>query len=79
MSEQPWPVGSATGVGSMPGTDVREAMRVVLGELPDLPHLPELPGRGVGADLTGRTVGLLLDLHAEVQPSGWRFVDVRRS
>ena len=75
VTEQPWPDGSATGVGSMPGTDVREAMRVVVGELPDLPHLPELPGRGVGADLTGRTVGLLLDLHAEVQPSGWRFVD----
>ncbi len=75
MSEQPWPAGSATGVGSMPGTDVREAMRIVVGELSDLPHLSELPGRGVGADLTGRTVGLLLDLHAEVQPSGWRFVD----
>ena len=29
VSEQPWPAGSATGVGSMPGTDVREAMRVV--------------------------------------------------
>ncbi len=62
----------ATGVGSMPGTDVREATRVVLGELPELPHLPELPARGVGADLTGRAVGLLVDLHAEVQPSGWR-------
>ena len=34
----------ATGVGSMPGEDFAEAVRVVLGELPDLPHLPELPG-----------------------------------
>ena len=75
MSERPWPGGAATGVGSMPGTDVREATRVVLGELPDLPHLPELPARGVGADLTGRAVGLLVDLHAEVQPSGWRVAD----
>ena len=75
MTERPWPVGAATGVGSMPGTDIREATRVVLGELPDLPHLPELPGRGVGADLTGRTIGLLVDLHAEVQPSGWRVAD----
>ena len=47
----PWPVGSATGIGSMPGTDIAEAQRVVLGELPDLPHLPELPARGPGADL----------------------------
>lgn len=66
------PFGAATGVGSMPGTDVREATQVVLGELPDLPHLPELPDRGVGADMTGRAVALLIDLHADVQPSGWR-------
>ena len=68
----PWPDASATGVGSMPGTDVREAMRVVLGEVPDLPHLPELPARGPGADLVGRGVAALVDLHAEVWPSGWR-------
>ena len=37
----------------MPGTDDREyaeAVRVVLGELPDLPHVPELPGRGATRD-----------------------------
>src|SRR2546421_614052 len=33
----------------MPGTDIAEALRVVLGELPDLPYLPELPARGPGA------------------------------
>ena len=55
-----WPDGAATGVGSMPGTDVREAtFGVVLGELPDLPLLPELPGRGPGADMIGRTLALL--------------------
>jgi len=70
-----WADGSATGVGSMPGVDVREAVRLVLGELPDLPHLPELPERGPGADLTGRGLALLVDLHADVQPSGWRFTD----
>lgn len=59
----------------MPGDDIREAVRIVVGELPQLPHLPELPGRGVGADLTGRGAGLLVDLYAEVQPSGWRFAD----
>ncbi|WP_433326981.1 methionine synthase [Spirillospora sp. CA-294931] len=71
----PWGVGSASGVGSYPGDDPREALRVVLGELPDLPHLPELPARGPGADLTGRTAGLLVDLPVRVEPSGWRFSD----
>jgi len=69
----PWPAGSATGVGSMPGTDPAEAVAVVLGELPDFPHLPELPGRGPGADLTGRTAALLVGLAVETATSGWRF------
>ena len=55
----------------MPG----EAVATVLGELPQLPHLPELPGRGPGADLVGRTAALLVDLHVDLQPSGWRLVD----
>ncbi|GAA4127832.1 methionine synthase [Actinomadura keratinilytica] len=71
----PWAVGSATGVGSYPGDDPAEALRIVLGELPELPHLPELPDRGPGADLTGRTAGLLVDLPVHLQPSGWRFAD----
>lgn len=69
------PPGTATGVGSLPGTDIREAVRLVLGELPDLPHLPELPARGPGADLIGRSAGLLVDLHVDLQPAGWRLVD----
>lgn len=56
----------------MPGTDADEAARVVLGELPGLPHLVELPARGVGADLIGRTCALLVDLPVEVVPSGYR-------
>jgi hypothetical protein len=56
----------------MPGTDPAEAMAVILGELPDLPHLPELPGRGVGADMVGRTAGLLVDLPVETTPAGWK-------
>ncbi len=68
----------------MPGTDPAEALRVILGELPDLPHLPELPGRGPGADLTGRTAALLVDLPVETTPSGWRLAaspgrDLRRA
>ncbi len=67
-----WPRGAATGVGSLPGTDPFEASRLVLGELPDLPHLPELPGRGPGSDLIGRGAALLTDIHVELPPSGWR-------
>lgn len=70
-----WPPGSATGLGSMPGTDIRESIRVVLGEVPDLPHLPELPDRGPGGDMLGRAVHLLEGLHGDVQPSGWRLTD----
>ena len=67
-----WPDGAATGIGSMPGTDIAEAAAVVVGELPLLPHLPELPARGVGADLIGRTAALLVDIYTEVWPSGYR-------
>lgn len=67
--------GAATGIGSVPYDDVDEAVRVAFGELPELPHLPELPARGVGADLVGRSAGLLVDLHVDLQPSGWRLVD----
>ena len=59
----------------MPGTNPAEAMRVVAGELPDFPHLPELPDRGPGADLTGRTAALLVDIAAEVTPRGWRIAE----
>ncbi|SCF31193.1 uroporphyrinogen decarboxylase/cobalamine-independent methonine synthase family protein [Micromonospora chokoriensis] len=86
MTDQawPWPAGSATGIGSLPGTDIGEAQRVVLGELPDLPHLPELPARGPGADLIGRSAGLLVDLPVEVYAGRWRVAprpgrDLRRA
>ncbi|HEX5740732.1 MAG TPA: methionine synthase, partial [Pilimelia sp.] len=56
----------------LPGTDIAEAQRIVLGELPDLPHLPELPARGPGADLVGRGAGLLADLPVELYAARWR-------
>ena len=59
----------------MPGTDPAEAMRVIAGELPDFPHLPELPDRGPGADLTGRTAALLVEIPVEVTPRGWRLAE----
>ena len=59
----------------MPGISPAEAMRVVAGELPEFPHLPELPDRGPGADLTGRTAALLVDMAVEVTPRGWRLAE----
>lgn len=70
-----WEGPGATGIGSMPGTDAREAVRTAVGELESFPFLPELPVRGPGADMTGRSLGLLVELWAAVEPSGWRFAD----
>ncbi|MEV7366493.1 methionine synthase [Streptomyces sp. NPDC091299] len=67
--------GAATGVGSMPGEDAREAAKTVTGSFEDFPFLPELPARGPGADMIGRTAGMLVDLYARVEPSGWRISD----
>lgn len=64
----------ATGIGSFPGADQRdfdEALRIVLGEL-SLPFLPEVPGRGAPAGMVGRTLGLVTELDADLQPAGWR-------
>ncbi len=74
----------ATGVGSMPGTDLAESLRVVLDTVGDLPYVPELPGRGVHAGMIGRTLSILEGLEADLQPDGWRIgvgegADVRRA
>ncbi|TAL21305.1 MAG: methionine synthase [Frankiales bacterium] len=68
---------AATGIGSLPGTDPVEAVRLVLGTLPDLPFLPELPARGPHADLAGRSAALLADLPVDLQPAGWRLTSGR--
>ena len=67
----------ATGIGSHPGTDVREVLKGVRELLGDghLPYLPELPARGPGADMVGRGAALLVEMPVDLQPSGWRFVD----
>jgi methionine synthase II (cobalamin-independent) len=71
-------VSLATGVGSMPGDDNRayvEAVRLTLGELPDLAFVPELPGRGVAANMTGRAFAIVDGLGVDLQPAGWRLTD----
>jgi methionine synthase II (cobalamin-independent) len=70
-------VSRASGIGSWPDTDVREAVSAVRDLLSEdgLPYLPELPARGPGADLIGRSAGLLADLAVDLRPMGWRFVD----
>ncbi|OAH15855.1 methionine synthase [Streptomyces jeddahensis] len=70
--------GPATGIGSMPGSDTREAAKTVVGTFgggEGMPYLPELPARGPGADMIGRTAGMLVELYARVEPSGWRIGD----
>lgn len=65
-----------TAVGSFPGTNVREIVAVIAGEIPGLPVLPELPARGPGADMIGRTGALLGRLSSAfaltTTPTGWR-------
>jgi methionine synthase II (cobalamin-independent) len=60
----------------MPGENPLEAARVIAGELPELPFLAELPGRGPGADITGRAAALLVDIPVELAgPRGWRIAE----
>lgn len=59
----------------MPGGDAREAAKTVTGSFEEFPYLAELPARGPGADMIGRTAGMLVELYARVEPSGWRIGD----
>lgn len=62
----------ATGIGSLPGRDISEAVRETFGELPDFPYLPELPARGPGAGMIGRAAALLVELPVELYSGRWR-------
>lgn len=71
------PAVAHTGPGPMPGTDTREAARIVMGECHGLPFLPELAERGPGSEQAGRTLAMLVDLPVDVSPRGWRLADSR--
>ena len=74
-TKRSWGPATATGVGSMPGGDAREAAKTVTGSFEELPYLAELPARGPGADMIGRSLGLLVEMYGHVEPSGWRISD----
>jgi hypothetical protein len=65
----------STGIGSWPGTDVTDALKIAFAECPDLPYLPELPARGAHADLIGRGTAAFTGLPVDLQPAGWRLAD----
>ncbi|MBO0811605.1 MAG: hypothetical protein J2P23_06120 [Microlunatus sp.] len=65
----------STGIGSWPGTELVEALKISFDEAPELPYLPELPDRGVGSQLVGRGVAVLSGIGADLQPAGWRLTD----
>lgn len=56
----------------MPGEDFAASLRVVTDMTPELVAIPELPARGPASSMTGRAIGLLTDLGADLQPAGWR-------
>lgn len=64
----------------MPGLSAAEACAISAGEF-DIPFLPELPERGPGADLIGRTLGLVHGVTGEfaaiTTASGWQLAGVR--
>lgn len=68
---------TASGIGSLPGENPRESVRMVRDLLGDngIPFLPELPARGPGADMVGRSASALAGMPVDLQPSGWRLTD----
>ena len=64
-----------TGIGSWPGTDIADAIKIAFAECPDLPYLPELPARGPYAQMIGRSTAFLAGLAVDLQPAGWRLTD----
>ncbi|WP_245802241.1 hypothetical protein [Corynebacterium pacaense] len=62
----------AYGLGELPGTSIAGAADVIQGETGEFPHVPQLPDRGLGADMVGRTIGLLDSINVDRGPRSWR-------
>ncbi len=56
----------------MPGTEYVDSVQTVLGEVGGLPFLVELASRGPAASMIGRTLAMVTELGADLQPTGWR-------
>ena len=65
----------ATGIGSLPGTDMRGSVAAMAEIFDELIPLPELPARGVSGQMVGRATALLVDLPVDHGPGGWRLAD----
>jgi methionine synthase II (cobalamin-independent) len=66
---------ASTGIGSWPGTEMADSLKIALAECPDLPYLPELPARGPHAGLVGRGAALLTGIGVDLTSVGWRLAD----
>ena len=64
-----------TNIGSWPGTDMMDAIKIAFAECPDLPYLPELPARGPHTQLIGRSTAFLAGLTGTWSPCGFSMVD----
>jgi hypothetical protein len=72
---------SVTAIGAWPGVSPHDAVAVMSDVCNGLWHLPELPERGPGADMIGRTMGMVSavadDFAVETVPNGWRLTAAR--
>jgi hypothetical protein len=68
------PAGLATGIGSLPFTDARQALDLIWAELPEIPHWPQLPRRGKMEHFINQFLQPLVDCGMLVQHGhSWRF------
>ncbi len=79
-----WAPGAVTGLGSLPGTDPPRQPGSSSANCPTCRTFPSCPTVDAAADLIGRGIAALVDLPAEIVPSGWRLAsrpgnDLRRA